>query len=82
MDCFKYQSLKGIRESDKLLLKRFQSLQIWAGRLKPSSTASEISIPARDYELLEQAEAEPMSAHSYFTLELSQNSCCLPMLNL
>jgi hypothetical protein len=49
MDSLGFQSLIGIKKSCKPLFKFDDELQIWVGRLKPTSVASEVSIPDRDY---------------------------------
>ncbi len=49
MDCLNCQALIGILETCRLLSISGYSLQGWAGRRKRLSTASEVSIPARDF---------------------------------
>jgi hypothetical protein len=80
---FRFQSLIGsLLESCKPLLKLCDGLQIWAGRRKPASSASEVSIPNREYELLRLVAAVPMSTHFYHRSKYRFNSLNgLPRLN-
>jgi hypothetical protein len=66
MDSLEFQSLIGILESCKPLFNKCNGLQIWARRYKPSSSASEVSIPDRDFNLPKFLKAVLKFAHPDF----------------
>lgn len=57
-------------------------LQTWARGRKPTRSASEVSIPDRDYQLLRLLKAFPIVAHNNSIPEGCEIFACLPMLNL
>ncbi|MDB9374436.1 hypothetical protein [Nodularia sphaerocarpa] len=84
MDSLVLISLIGIIESCKPSFNQCNGLQIWARRHKPSSSASEISIPDRDsdFQLPKFLKAALKFAHLNFTTNWSKFKYGLPMLNL